>query len=331
MEIVGGFTQGDIEAARDAAGIGGTVFFPNGTYLVANLEAMIADQTWILDRKAIVQRSSGPALLEIKAAGLRLKGGTWDGGWIPGEPWSNGLSATGFGAEIEDILLQNISGWGIIFVDGVVDIRRSTVRKTGLSAIFASSSAPTVKGSIVEGCTVDRLEGYGGYAGVQLIAMNGGNKWLLSPRVINTVVYMPPVPNVASTGPGQLYQNAVGIEILNASAPVVMGCSVANGKIGISFGNARNGKMIGNAVGNAFQYGLEIAGVAGFGSQWCCVEGNSVNNVAGQAAGAAAPSRGVSISGASHHNKVIGNSTYWNSVNVGINPDCLDTTNQFNS
>lgn len=330
MITVGGFTQGDIEAARDAAGIGGTVFFPNGTYPTSDLEATIADQTWILDRKACIQRIGGTALLEIKAGGLRLQGGTWDAGRFPGD-LNNGFSATGFGAEIEDVTLQNVSGWGIIFVNGFLDIRRSTIRNTGLSAILAANNGATSKGHIVDSCLIDRTVGFDSQAGIQLRALTSGSEWLLAPRVINTSVYMPAVPNLASTGAGQPHQNSVGIEIINATAPVIMGCNVANSKIGISFGNVRNGKMIGNNVGYAFQYGLEIAGYGGFGSHWCCVEGNSVNNVAGQAANAATPSRGVSVSGASHHNRIIGNSTYWNSVNVGINADCLDTTAQFNN
>lgn len=330
METVAGFAQADIEAARDAAGVGGTVFFPAGTYPVADLVANVQGQTWVLDRSATILRTGGGPLLSLQASGLRLRGGTWDGGRTPSD-LSNGFDGF-FSPDAEDLTLQNISGWGMCLQGGVLVLRNCLLRNIGYAAILWLAPGWVCQGPVIEGCTIDRSIGFVSQGGIHIRSAEApGAGWVQAPRIVNTNVILPVCPNVAQIAAGAPFKNAVGIEVWSGLGAIISGCQVAGGKIGTSFGNCRNSKVLGCDVGSAFQYGIEVAGLgAGAGSLWCVVEGNSVNSVSGQGTGASAPSRAVSISGASLNTKVIGNSLYWSTYGVGINSDCTGTVNQFN-
>lgn len=66
---VNGFTAAAVESARDAAGVGGIVCFPAGTYS-GSLHASVARQTWKLDDKATLTGS-----VYITGAGMKLFNG----------------------------------------------------------------------------------------------------------------------------------------------------------------------------------------------------------------------------------------------------------------
>lgn len=72
-----------IHAARDAAGVGGKVVFPAGTYRVDRMTANVADQTWVFAKGATLKLfSPSPAvpmvLLSVQASGVSVYGGTFD-------------------------------------------------------------------------------------------------------------------------------------------------------------------------------------------------------------------------------------------------------------
>lgn len=67
--MVAGFTASAVHAARDAAGSGGTVCFPAGTYS-GNLTASVADQTWRLDPAATLTGA-----ISATARGVTIHGG----------------------------------------------------------------------------------------------------------------------------------------------------------------------------------------------------------------------------------------------------------------
>ena len=67
---VSGFTATAIATARDAAGIGGVVCFPAGTY-AGNVTASVGSQTWKFDPAATLTGS-----VTIGGTGVRLTGGT---------------------------------------------------------------------------------------------------------------------------------------------------------------------------------------------------------------------------------------------------------------
>ncbi len=73
---------GAIHAARNAAGTGGTVFLPSGTYLVSSLALNVANQSWLLNPGAVIKQKAANTTLGIvliTAAGVTVRGGTVDG------------------------------------------------------------------------------------------------------------------------------------------------------------------------------------------------------------------------------------------------------------
>lgn len=73
-----------IHAARDAAGVGGKVVFPAGTYRIDRMTANVANQTWVFAKGAVVKLFAPVAevqasLLSVQASGVAVYGGTFDG------------------------------------------------------------------------------------------------------------------------------------------------------------------------------------------------------------------------------------------------------------
>lgn len=103
-----------IHAAKTAAGVGGTVYFPAGTYMVTNLLADVADQSWRLDSNATIKMTTAADdaanwCLKITASGVTVTGGNFDA--------SNGSTAvagnhTGIAAFADDVTIRNVSVTG---------------------------------------------------------------------------------------------------------------------------------------------------------------------------------------------------------------------------
>ena len=90
---VAGFTTADIHDAAALAGAGGTVIFPAGQYESDGLKVLHANQTWLLDRSAVVKRSATTVenILSVEADGFRLRGGTLDGNRYVNPNLANGI------------------------------------------------------------------------------------------------------------------------------------------------------------------------------------------------------------------------------------------------
>lgn len=126
-----------IHAARTAAGIGGKVYFPAGTYLVDGLTASVADQTWQLAAGATVEMKTGASeILKVTGAGVIITGGTFDG--------SNGTAHDG-------------SQQGLLIEADNVTIDGATVIDSPLYGIRANNH----DGFTVTGCTVVNSYGEG--------------------------------------------------------------------------------------------------------------------------------------------------------------------------
>lgn len=68
-----------IHAARNAAGVGGKLFFPPGTYPVTGLTASVANQTWELADGATIKMAIGAAsALLVTANNVTVDGGVFD-------------------------------------------------------------------------------------------------------------------------------------------------------------------------------------------------------------------------------------------------------------
>jgi hypothetical protein len=79
----------EIHAARNAAGVGGTVFFPAGTYLVSGLTASVANQTWELAAGAVVKmKATASTALSVTAQDVTVIGGEFDCSAATAHDWS---------------------------------------------------------------------------------------------------------------------------------------------------------------------------------------------------------------------------------------------------
>lgn len=310
-------TQACIEAAINQAGEFGTIEFPNGVYDVSLLIADVPNQTWELDRFAFVSRIDGDVLLTIAAEGLRIRGGVFDGNRGDESDASNGFIASNVGLDIEDARITGIGGWGMIFQGGNIPFRmhHCMLDDIGYAPVLWSSVGWSVDGPEIAHCKINRNIGFRSQGAIHIRssgtpAMN----WVKAPKVLYTDIVMPQVPNLSAAQDPNQHANSVGIEIWNGIDAMIEGCSITYSKIGISLGGCRNGKVIGNSVNSAFQYGIEFAGLSGNGGMYNLAVGNVVNSVNGQPASAAAPSRGVSLSGGVQNSAFAGNQIYWCSV-----------------
>lgn len=302
---VAGLAQADIVAAMISAGEGGEVYFPDGEYLVDTLEATVADQTWLFGRRATLKRSGGITILNIKAPGLRIRSGTFDGNRginIPTGGVPCGFVAFNYGLDADDITMKSIDGWGMYFEGAGIDftLRHSAMSDTGLACILWKSTEPRPCGPVIEYNNFDRWIGFESQ-GVMHLRATAPGALIVNPKVNFNVTRLPVCPNLAAEQGD--HANSLGIEIWAASDAIVIGNSTSYGKTGISIGSSYGAKIIGNGVSDAFQYGIEIA----HSNQFCIVEGNTVFSVNSMPVGSANPSVGVIMSDNSDGTHVVGN------------------------
>lgn len=330
--IVATTTQAAITSACEAAGAGGSVYFPPGVYEVEDLAVTHENQTWELSPTSILKRSGGGHALTVSAAGFRIYGGTIDVDalaidYLTNQKWAidawTGNAGSGFGLELDDVTLMNGNSWGILASRSPFIINRMKTQNMGYAAILFQCKELRNAGEVsVQNCNVDgNNANYHGQGGILLRceptnALAGG--LLVNPKVKDCRVALPEQTSVSQADePGDLHTNSVLIEVHNSSGPVITGNLTSYGKIGVSINSAIGGIISGNTISEAFQYGIEIASYNGDGSTGMACVGNFVRGVNGQASGAAAPSIGVSLSGGATKNNIVANYVVNCSIAVG--------------
>lgn len=118
-----------IHAARNAAGVGGKVMFPSGTYLVDGLTASVANQTWELSDGAVVKmKAAASRCLFINSDNVAVKGGVFDASHGTLHDWQqHGIVAEADGVTIRNVEVRNSPGHAVLARRGdrvtVVDCR----------------------------------------------------------------------------------------------------------------------------------------------------------------------------------------------------------------
>jgi parallel beta-helix repeat protein len=290
---------------------------------VSELAVSGLNLTFEMERGAILKRTAGNFVL-CSSPGLRIRGGTIDGG-RSGDT-AKGIVGVNCGVDLEDVILQNIGGWGINLSGSGINfsMRRCTVTNTGYAPILWQSTDSRPLGVMIKENVFDRSSGYVSQ-GVMHIRATTAGALIVAPRVVDNNVRLPPVTSVSQLDPS-IMGNSVGIEIWNASDAEILGNSVQYGKIGISIAGCANAKIIGNGVSESSQYGIEVT----TGSNRAAVVGNTVCSVNGPF-NSGAPASGVSISVASQNAKVISNQLYGCTNTVLVTPDSTGTVSNYNS
>jgi parallel beta-helix repeat protein len=258
-----------IHDARNAAGVGGTVFFPPGTYLVSGLTANVVGQTWELAPGATVKMATGAAnCLLITADDVTIDGGLFDA--------SNGTAHD---------FSQN--GIRVESVDGVT-IRNAEISDSPFIGIW------NIQGSqfTVTGCRI--INSYGG----GIFVLNGTDATVVSDILItgNHVESSGLIANgIGVLGGGEGFSNRPVQRVkishntvilpTNSTQPTstlsciqcrdwIISDNISQGsELGISNGTITRGTISNNVISKFKGLGIEI----GASINGCTVSGNIID------------------------------------------------------
>lgn len=251
---VAGFTTADILTAAVAAGAGGTVLFPNGTYVADGLQVLIPDQTWLLDRYAVLQKpatASQAVLLENKVMGFRLRGGALKDTVSNTTP--HGISSlTGTSLDLKGTKLIDVRGWGVWCTDAPLAMDDVEVTDSKYGSVLWTATSNR-RGPTIDRVRVRRtdLAKYASSGGIHVIG-NSESAWNTGTRIANCVVELP-------VGYAPPYENSVGIENWYGEGSTIIGNEVRNGRIAYSLYRCQFFKGLGNYAMAPADYAYELA------------------------------------------------------------------------
>ena len=257
----------EIHLARDAAGVGGRVFFPAGTYLVEDLVASVADQVWELHPGATIKmKSTANEVVKIAANGVTLEGGTFDASngtlhdWsqhgiyfenVSGLTFRNITVANSPKHGIRGLNSEKITVTGSTFLenyDGAVFLQNTQAAPSNLSDFlivnnWVESASLRGGGFVVRGEATDRT--------VSRVTMTG-----------NTVIATPTPSTVDPACIGIIFGNEC----------VVDGNTLIGANFGITFAGPYRSTISNNVVKGFKTIGIEIPD----SSINCSVTGNTI-------------------------------------------------------
>ena len=250
-------------AARDAAGEGGTVYFPKGTYLVSapsgngapnSLRANVANQKWELAEGAVIKLAVGAAkILNVTADGVTVTGGVFDG--------SNGTahdgSQTGFQIEgdnvtVRDVTVTNSPFYGIVaYSCDNITIDGCTVKDSYIAGIWVQNAitAPSaIYGVSITDCLIEQSSGNSA-SGIGIFG-NSVTQRVHRIKVCRNTVNLPYNQSDFNSGP---------IGVIDATDFVVSDNVVrGGGSMGISCQHSVSGVISGNTVRGFPYVGIEV-------------------------------------------------------------------------
>lgn len=243
-------------AARNAAGVGGRVVVPAGTYAVSGLTASVEDQTWDLSDGAVIRMKVGAAAaLLITGDGVSVVGGVFDSANGALHDWSqNGIKIAAHAVTIRNVRVQNSPAFGICaFNRNHIAISGCTLIDNYYGGIFVQNSLAepsniyniSITDNLVRSATGQEASG---------IAVRGDSVNQLVNRVTvsrNTVRL--PYNQTGETG---------GISVTSGADWVVQNNVVSGGFLGITCPNSSRAIISDNAIHGFSAVGVEIPGFA---------------------------------------------------------------------
>ena len=245
--------QPEIAAAITAAGTGGVVYFPPGTYLLttAGLDITTNNTTLILDPGATVKANVDDQMLRVDATGVSVIGGVWDGD----NKQTSGQRIIIFVSNADDGLVQNTviknAGYRGLEANGASNVifRNNRVSTTvGTSIYFTATSTAHARNILIEGNYIATGSGHG----IQGHSTNAGFDVSRAIIVTNHI---------------ELNANEWGIEYGAFSGDVPSGAVISNNTIkalvafsgGISSAGVNNISVTGNVIdSNGFDAGIAL-------------------------------------------------------------------------
>jgi parallel beta-helix repeat protein len=274
-----------IHAARDAAGVGGTVVFPAGTYKIlgvddvgtGGLKANVAGQVWVISPNAtIIQYLRYHGLITVSAADVTITGGgTVNGGRVllGDQPYDTTAVILGTRAAhnltVENIFVTEASYYGIIGQGSHSRVLYCRFYRNFWAEIYLSSwvsMGATVQntydneiiGNYVD-CTAEDPATFS-HAAINIrgnYTASGTQYYSYRGKILNNTVIIPP-------GCTNADGSACGIVIgFNAPDGLISGNTVVNGVLGISIPRTTNCRVIGNTVIGGTLFGIECPNAPG--------------------------------------------------------------------
>jgi hypothetical protein len=289
-----------IHAARDAAGVGGTVVFPAGTYkIVGNndgtgcLQANIAGQVWVITPNAtIIQYNHARALITVSAANVTITGGgTLNGGRDTLGDAAYNVSAIIMGTvnsanmTVENIYVTKATYFGIWGQGSHTRVLRCRFYNNYWAevwlisyylAVLIGSTEQDTYDMEINGCYVDCTAEDPATFSHTALNIRGSYKspggepglqyYSYRGKILNNVVILP--PGCANTD-----GNACGIVLgYNAYNGLISGNTVVNGVLGISIPRTQNCRVVDNTVIGGTLAAIELPNAPG-----AIVQGNVID------------------------------------------------------
>lgn len=247
-----------IHAARDAAGVGGRLFFPTGLYRVNQLSATVQGQSWAFDSNAVVRMQAVPPggfgwCLRVYADGVTVTGGVFDAAdGTAHDGKVNAVTINGANAKFDGVTVKNSPWNGIAaYNKGGITITRCTILNSHKWALGCQNSTePFISDLHFRDNIIDSSD-----AGDQAqgIGIQGDHRdSIRAKRIVVT-------GNSVTLPLNPITQSGL-IQLLNCSDFVCSNNTTLGGGMPITTPNAING-VIANNSGRTFNYsGIEIPG-----------------------------------------------------------------------
>lgn len=251
------------EAARDAAGVGQSVYVSPGVYIVDTCTLSVEDQNWILAKGAEIRSINGATAdaFVITADGVKISGSGvfYNGGLASGVTYHCIKVDGADNVIIEGVTVGGAKGPCI----GVYDANNTIIRgvnfyDTWYAGVFAQPRTKNVSGIKISDCTILNTVSVGtDYRYGFNVHDDAGSVYTYSDVVISDNLAQFPASSTQFPllievfgGAGALYR------LQNVS---VTGNTLAGGGMGCSLSGVKTATVTGNAVKNPYLYGIEAA------------------------------------------------------------------------
>lgn len=260
-----------IHALRTAAGVGGTLYFPPGTYKVTGLVANVASQKWIFAQGAtltMVAATVSP-IVNVTATGVIIEGGTFNGSGATGNGFSVNSVAS---AQIRRTTILNTSDHAVFGQDcDRLLLDRNSITATGSTAILVQCLTADVVDVVIRKNRVDlsalnpASSAWGG------IGIRGFSTFKMRrAKILANRVYLPTSPTDPSLH-SLCIETAVG-----SPGSIVEGNHTNGGSMGISVAISDNTTVAANYVFGPATAGIEVPQGIGVTVSANTIDGNGI-------------------------------------------------------
>lgn len=304
-----------IHAARTAAGVGGRLYFPAGTYVAKNLQANLNSQVWELHPQAVIKlnptNSGSDYLLRVTATSrVVIDGGQWD---LTASTSTTALDLI-YTTSCDDVTFRNMrvtapaSTVGVWYGIATHNVTRPRVLNNDLSnctIMVQNSLSADLDNPVVTGNRVDCSGGTANSRAGIYVRTDTAGFWWKNARVNNNTV----------VGPAHAVNNNCQGIILWRTLNSTCNDNTSDGWcFGHSHPSSSGMTVVGNSVRRFCGFGIELPNVSGV----TCT-GNTLDGTLMASGGAGG---GIAVEGADGDSVFMGANVF---INFGAGTRCILT------